>query len=38
MLPDFIMASDFLGRPIEEEEEDLSEFDTLNLEFEDEVD
>ncbi len=37
MIPDFIPALEFLGRPIEEEEEDLSEFENLQLEFEDEL-
>lgn len=38
MMPDFIPALEFLGRSIEEEEEDLSEFDDVQLEFEDELD
>lgn len=38
MLLDFIPALEFLGRPIEDAEEDLLEFDGVQLEFEDDVD
>ena len=37
-LPDFIRALEFLGRPTDIEDEDLSEFDNLQWEFEDELD
>lgn len=36
MTLDFVSALEFLGRPVEEEDEDLSEF--ADLEFEDEFD
>jgi hypothetical protein len=38
MIPEFIMALDYLGLPREEEEEDLSEFDNICLGFEDDSD
>jgi hypothetical protein len=38
MILDFIPALEFLGRPTEDEDEDLSEFDEVQLEFEDELD
>ncbi len=38
MILDFIPALEFLGRPVEDDEEDLSEFDEVQLEFEDELD
>jgi hypothetical protein len=36
MMPVFISALEFLGLPMEDEDEDLSEFENLQLEFEDE--